>query len=431
MSLSGSVVVALYALLYPVIKRYISISWQRVILKAAIFFFLFPLPLLKEDFVIFICNLFPGIATKGADIQDAGVLDLNYTINLESESVFWGSEVLLVGIFVCGMGIITSVVIIRQLKQYFALSQFYLSTAFSETPSSSLMEQFKRTKEDFKINRKVRFVCSPLCKAPVTIGAFSPMIVFPTEDIFRLESASYTYVLKHELLHIKNGDYLIKILSLLVLALHWYNPVCYFLYREICGVCEMNCDHEMIRESDETFRQIYSNLILDLATSNQFQNEKYVIGLVNGSLATFKRRILEMKTNRKHKPILLGVIMVTVCLVGSITAFAYDAPQKMSLQGFEDNGEYVFSFPNNIEHIEPLQYDYFFMDEEGHIVPLNENNNKITCNHQYVKGTVSKHVKNSNGGCVTTTMEAWKCSVCNFIQGGDVISKTEYTVCPH
>ena len=431
MSLSGSVVVALYALLYPVIKRYVSISWQRVILKAAIFFFLFPLPLFKEAFVSFISDLFPVFAEKMADIQEVGLLDLNYAINLEPGNVFFGSEVLLVGIFICGMGIITSFAVIRQLKQYFALSQFYLSTAFSEAPSSCLMEQFKQTKEDLKINRKVRFVCSPLCKTPVTIGAFSPMIVFPTEDIFRLEPASYAYVMKHELLHIKNGDYLIKILSLLVLALHWYNPVCYFLYREICIVCEMNCDHEMIRESDEALRQIYSNLILDLATNNQFQNEKYVMGLVNGNLATFERRILEMKTNRRSKRIVSIAIIFAICLAGSLTAFAYEAPQTYKITEFDPTEEHMLSFSSSAEDVSPIPYNLFFTDKEGHVYPLDMTTPKLGCKHKLVEGTLSDHQKKSNGSCVTIVRKAWRCSLCGYLEADEVISEMKYTVCPH
>ncbi len=431
MSLSGSAVVIMYALLYPAIKRYISISWQRAILKAAIFFYLFPLPLFKEAIVSFMYNSFPTLVEKDADIQTAEVLNLSYAVNLEPGNFFFGPEVVLISIFVCCMGIITSFIVIRRLKQYFALSRVYQLTVFSEEPSSVLVEQFEQIKEDLGIKRKVNFVRSQLCKTPITIGLFSPKIVLPTDDSFRLEPICYTYILKHELLHIKSRDSLVRILSLVVLALHWYNPICYFLYREICVVCEMNCDHEMIQGSDEEFRQTYSNLILELSTNNPSQKEKYAIGLVNGDVAAFERRLLEMKTSRKRSPLLLCVIILTLCLVGSVTAFAYEAPQQYKIEDFDSNNEYLFSSFSAIDQTVPLPSNIFFTDKEGNVFPLDMVTSKAGCNHHLVEGTLSEHAKKNNGGCVVTVREAWRCSYCGYVETGDIISKTEYTICPH
>lgn len=429
MSLSGSVIVVLYGLFYLVIKRYTSISWQRAILKSAIFFYLFPLPLFKESIVSFVCNSIPILMPKAADLQEVWVLDSSYAINLSPGNIFFGSEVLFIGILICGMGAIAFFVIGRQLKQNLAISRTYRSSAFSEKPSASLIEQFERVKEELGIKRKVDFICSPFCRTPVTIGMFFSAIVFPTADTLCLDPICYTYILKHELLHIKSRDTLTKLLLLVVLALHWYNPICYFLYREASVVCEMNCDHEVVRDCDEAVRQRYCNLMLELATKNHTEKEGYAIGLVNSNAAAYKRRILEMKTNRRCKFLLSCVIMLTVCLVGSITAFAYEPPQKMDLQDFKYEAEYTFSFP--IEFIEPLQYDRFFIDEEGNIFPLGEENDIAICTHNFVKGKLSEHIKNSDGSCVVTTTEAWRCSICGYIKNGDVISEFKSTVCPH
>lgn len=431
MSLSGSVVAIIYALLYPVIKRYISISRQRAILKVAIFFYLFPLPLFKEAVVSFVYSSFPVLATKGADIQTAEVLNLNYAVNLEPGNFFFSPKVVLISISVCCMGIITSFIVIRRLKQYLALSRVYQLTVFSEEPFSDLVEQFERIKEDLGIKQKVNFVRSQLCKTPITIGLFSPKIVLPTDDSFHLEPSCYTYILKHELLHIKNRDFLIRILSLVVLALHWYNPICYFLYREICVACEMNCDHEMTEGSNEEFRQTYSNLILELSTKNPPPKEKYAIGLVNEDVAAFERRILEMKTNRKNKAIISITIVLAICLAGSLTAFAYEAPQQHKIENFDSNNEYLFSSFSEMDQTVPLPSNIFFTDKDGNVFPLNMATSKAGCNHRLVEGTLSEHAKKSNGGCVVTVRKAWRCSLCGHVETGDVISELKYTVCPH
>ncbi len=430
MSLSGSAVVALYALLYPIIKRYVSISWQKNILKFAIFFYLFPLPLFKKSIVISICNLFPTLTARSVEMPQSEILNMNYAINLQPGDAFFGSEVLLIGVFICCMGAITSFVMVIKLKQYLALSQTYRS-AFSERPSPYLIEQFERLKEELKIRRTINFICSPFCKAPITIGIFSPIIVFPTADASTLDPISDTHILKHELLHVKNRDFLVKTLSIIVLALHWYNPICYFLYREICIVCEMNCDHEVVKDFDETLRQRYSNLILDLATKNYTEKEKLAVGLVNGDMAAFERRILEMKVKRNSKLAWSAVVVLTICLVGSMTAFAYEAPPTYDITDFDPDGEYLLSFPLKEEVVVPLPYSSFFTDGEGNIYPIDMNDSKVICTHQFIEGSLSKHKKTSDGGCITTEQKAWRCSSCGYMKAGDIISETKYTICPH
>lgn len=199
MSLSGSAVVALYALLYPIIKRYVSISWQKNILKFAIFFYLFPFPLFKEAVVSFIYDLLPALVINNLDVPEGGTLDLNYAINLQPGNIFWGPEVLLMGAFVCCMGTITFFIIAKKIWQYLATSRTYLSASFSEAPPLSLAEQFHQMKTEMKIKRNIRLVCSQFCKSPITIGVFAPTIILPSADVFQLKPLYYTYILKHEL----------------------------------------------------------------------------------------------------------------------------------------------------------------------------------------------------------------------------------------
>ena len=72
-----------------------------------------------------------------------------------------------------------------------------------------------------------------------------------------------------------------------------------------------------------------------------------------------------------------------------------------------------------------LRYAYHLPDA----IPRNP---KIICFHDFVDGSLSEHVKNGKGGCVVTVYKAQRCCICGYIKGGnDIISKTEYTVCPH
>ena len=60
MSLAGGVIIGVYLLLLPLIKRYFTARWRYFILKLAGIFFLVPFPYYKHyylDFISFIFNI--------------------------------------------------------------------------------------------------------------------------------------------------------------------------------------------------------------------------------------------------------------------------------------------------------------------------------------------------------------------------------------
>lgn len=434
MTLSGSLVVVLYGLFYPVIKRRVSLKWQRNILKAAIFFYLFPLPL----FMLILYDHFPVLAPRihvGEDFHGGVLPNLNYTIDLMPGRFYIGPNVLAVAALTCCMAIISLFILGKQIKQHLAVSRAYRSAAFSTRPIFPPREEFERTKEELGIKKKVQLISSSLCKTPMTIGVFSPTIVFPTEDGSYLEPSGYRYILKHELLHIKNGDTFTKLLLIIVLALHWYNPLCYFLYHEVSVVCEMICDREVIKSGDEAVRQEYSRLILELATKNSSKKEKFAIGFVRPSATDYERRILEMKAGRNGKLLLSCVMVFAVCLFGFITAFAYEPPRMMGrmigLTGFKPGAESISEFSASPSETDLLPHGYFFEDEDGNIIPLDREADDDACDHDFVKGRISIHIKISDGSCLITAENALRCSVCGYLDHLDVFSKMTWFKCPH
>ncbi len=436
MSLSGSAIVFLYGLFYFFIKKYFSILQQKLILEFAIFFYLCPVSLLKDTIFSYICKLFPSLLQNFSDMPSKSILDINYVINVYENKIYIGSEVKFFIIFTAFMCMIAILIIVRKLRQYYIIRHAFSLPFFSESLPSDLTEQFEQIKNELGIKRTIKLVCSQWCQTPATIGVFNPTIVFPVFMFFDLPTTSFKYILKHELLHIKRYDFLIKFLALLALALHWYNPICYVLYYELCIVVEMSCDYDVIKNGDNLERQEYSNLILELAAAASHSKKSSItVGLVNGSSASIKRRILEMKTTRKNRPILMGAITLLICAIGSTIAFAYEAPQKLDLVDFDPSHEYLFSFSagQEVSKAEVLPYESFFTDEEGNIFPMNTSTvaPKIGCLHHLVEGTVSEHTKNSSGGCLVIVREGWRCSICGYVKSGDVISETKYTICPH
>jgi len=359
-------------------------------------------------------------------------LDPKYTINLQNDQLYLGSGIIIVYVIALCIAVIAFAIIIKQLKQYVTIYRMYSLKMLNEEVPSQLGNIFQQAKEKLEIKEPVKLICSRLCDSPMTIGIFKPTIVFPPTDKMNLCADDCKFILKHELLHIKNRDLFLKFLALFALALHWYNPICYFLYYELCAVSEMYCDYGVIKNADDSQRNQYSHLILNLAVAGTSKKMRFAVGLVSNGAASFKRRILEMKkARRRTKPILSRIMMFLICIAATITAFAYEAPHKHMLINFGGESERIFSASVDAERNEKFVFDHFFTDEECHVIPLNNPSQSLQCNHIYVKGTITDHIRKSNGDCIITVRSALCCKHCLFTVEGGVISKTEFTVCPH
>lgn len=431
MSLSGSVIVVLYKLFAPIARRFFPQSWRSSILKMALIFYLVPVPIFKDFLVSHIQSLFP-FPFELFEATEFWRIDPEYTINMQSRQFFLGVGVILIHIFALCMAVIAFIVIVKQLQQYQTVRCTYLLDTFTEAPPPQFEEWLLRTKEELQVKGNIKIICSKLCDTPITIGVFSPVIIFPALNKLDLEPTDYQYILKHELIHIKNKDLLVKFLTLLALAIHWYNPICYLLYYELCVVSELNCDYGVVKGTDDVQRQRYSHLILNLATAGSSKKERFAVGLVNNDTATFERRILEMKQIRKNsKPVLSCIVMAIFCVVGTIPAFAYQAPIRVETKdSWAEYDEVVFT-EHDFDVAEPLMYDYFFIGQNGNIIPLDNTEPRIGCKHNFVDGYVKKHKKNSDGSCVVKTYECSRCDICGYSIEGAFVSETKYAVCPH
>lgn len=100
--------------------------------------------------------------------------------------------------------------------------------------------------------------------------------------------------------------------------------------------------------------------------------------------------------------------------------------------GDDDIIIYFSEAGNGMRVVDDILYDLQFKDENGNIYNLEEPVAHEQCKtHQFVMGEVSKHKKNSNGGCTVKIYEAKRCKVCGYAETGALISENNYNPCPH
>lgn len=434
MSLSGTSVCIIYILQYPLLKRYVSLKWRYRMLKTALLFFLIPFPECKFQLIVMLHKIFPGLSEK--NINTNVFLDLEEAVIVYTDRIWLSEKVRNTYVILLIMVVIALFIMGKRMLQYKKMMR-----GLSDDPGIEIdrkhVKLFTEIKKELGIRKSIRFWGSEYCRTPMTVGIRSSSVIFPVWDEAETDDMLYGDMIRHELVHIKHHDLLIRFMGMLVMAVHWFNPFSYFLYYELANISEMYCDSVVMEGKGQEERSRYSNLIIDLATeSNGDGRPGFFAGVADNSRNKrgCKRRILEMKINRKYKTVLSVIMMGIICTVGGMTVFAYDKPVTFYCgEKYDDNIEFTISTEAPEQVKEELPYDCFFTDINGTIYDAEDHGeiSKTICKHEYISGITTRHRRDGKGGCALEKYEAQICKICHNVKTGNLISTYTYVKCPH
>ncbi|MCL2190340.1 MAG: M56 family metallopeptidase, partial [Defluviitaleaceae bacterium] len=114
-----------------------------------------------------------------------------------------------------------------------------------------------------KLRRSVRIRYTDRIKAPMTYGLWKPVILFPVNTNWQ-DEAQLSYVLTHELTHIKRFDILTKWLLAVALCVHWFNPLVWAMYILANRDIEFACDETVVWTFGETSKSAYADTLIGL-----------------------------------------------------------------------------------------------------------------------------------------------------------------------
>lgn len=93
------------------------------------------------------------------------------------------------------------------------------------------------------------------------MGVFKPVIYLPDNH----GDSEKDYILLHEQTHIKHGDSLTKIIGVLAVAVHWFNPLVWIAFSLFEQDIEMRCDEKTIDHMETNTKKAYSMLLVSFA----------------------------------------------------------------------------------------------------------------------------------------------------------------------
>lgn len=160
---------------------------------------------------------------------------------------------------------------------------------------------------------------------PFVFGFIRPKIFIPTG----LAQNELDYILKHEQVHIKRKDHIIKPLAFLAVVLHWFNPLIWYCFFLMSKDMEMSCDERVLIESKEDIRACYSNSLLSLSV----KQSGILMPLTFGE-SNVKARIKNVLNFKKP---LLWKVFIAAILVAVVSVVLMTNPNENGRGNFFSN----------------------------------------------------------------------------------------------
>ncbi len=179
--------------------------------------------------------------------------------------------------------------------------------------------------------------------SPFALGFIRPKIYIP----YGIEKSTYEQIIAHERCHIKRGDHIIKPMAFLILAVHWFNPLCWLAFRLMCLDMEMSCDERVLKlKGDELMKKNYARALLSFATNKRLPAPSPIA--FSESKGNAKRRIKHALYWKRPK-FMINLLCIVLC-VATLVACGADATnpewKDVKTETFGEN-PYNFVFGSN------------------------------------------------------------------------------------
>lgn len=115
----------------------------------------------------------------------------------------------------------------------------------------------------------IRILETAAVGGPLAFGLFKKYIAVPTNFFRNYSPAERELALEHEIAHHESGDLFANFAGLMVLSLHWFNPVAWFAWVAFRDDQETACDARILQQSGQAVRAIYGRTIAKSASGHQ------------------------------------------------------------------------------------------------------------------------------------------------------------------
>lgn len=174
-------------------------------------------------------------------------------------------------------------------------------------------ELCKKIIAEFGIKRKIS-VHSGKIDTPAVFGVLFPVIILPENTAVEDNEKLIRHIMLHEICHIKHFDTLWNIITLMICAINWYNPIVWICRYMYLADTEKLCDMNVLKLIGDENRREYANSLLEYAVSRQ-NPVTLISGFGEGGIKSRIKCILSIKKVRIITVISAAAVIITAAFI--------------------------------------------------------------------------------------------------------------------
>ncbi len=138
------------------------------------------------------------------------------------------------------------------------------------------------------------------------------------------------YIYLHELTHIRYMDHITRIIGVLAVCIHWFNPIVWIGFIRMCSDLEMRCDEAVIDRMGDRIRKEYCISIVEHARERGNVHAGLYAAFAgdNHNGKEIKMRVNNLIKYKKVSKILAAVVIIFA--IGTVTVLSSKAAERKS-----------------------------------------------------------------------------------------------------
>lgn len=205
-----------------------------------------------------------------------------------------------------------------------------------DVEDKNILGVFHEEKRALGINKNIEIKKLKGISSPALIGFFKATIILPNVDY---DNRQLRWVIRHELIHYKRKDNILRLLMAIDLSIYWFNPLVYLLRKYFEEQCELSCDESVLRYSTFSEKKEYAITLLDsIKHGNELSSNIFASQFNNNELNKTKRRVESMLTLKsKKKGIISGAVLLAIVGASLFSAKAFAEISETYLPDMDEN----------------------------------------------------------------------------------------------
>lgn len=160
----------------------------------------------------------------------------------------------------------------------------------------------------------VKLIRTPCAAGPLAFGVWRRYVATPIDFADRYDAQEQALALAHELGHHARGDLVANWAALIVLSLHWFNPVAWAAFRAFRADQEMACDAMVLACATPAVRLAYATAIVKSAHGGTVSAACHLhnVNELKGRLIMLSKHHIQSRTTRR----VAGVGTIALAVLG-------------------------------------------------------------------------------------------------------------------